>query len=41
MTIAAAQTVTIPANENAITAGIFTVSGTLDASAVGCSLVVL
>ena len=41
MTIAANQTVTIPVDENAITAGIFTVSGTLDASAARCSLVVL
>ena len=41
MTIATNQTVTIPENENAITAGIFTVSGTLDASAARCSLVVL
>ena len=41
MTIATNQTVTIPAEENAITAGIFTVLGTLDASALRCSLVVL
>ena len=41
MTILANQTVTIPADENAITAGIFTVLGTLNVSAPRCSLVVL
>ena len=41
MTIAANQTVAIPADENAITAGIFTVLGTLNVSAARCSLVVL